>query len=52
MGETLPEVIIGVIVVSSLSAAIHVAAAYRATRPDIRELIDASAKPRGRSDPG
>lgn len=45
LGEA--QVIIGVIVVSSLSALIHVAAAYRATRPDIREFIEAAAKSRG-----
>jgi hypothetical protein len=51
MGEALPEVILGVIAVSSLSAAIHVAAAYRATRPDIRELIEAAARSGGRPGP-
>lgn len=36
----LPEVISGVIVISSASAVLHIAAAYRATRPDIRRFIE------------
>lgn len=43
-GVGLQEAIGGVIVVSLASAALHVAAAYRATRPDIREFIDAKGK--------
>jgi hypothetical protein len=38
-GAGLQEIIGGVIIVSLASAALHVAAAYRATRPDIREFI-------------
>jgi hypothetical protein len=39
-GAGLQEVVAGVVVVSLASATLHVAAAYRATRPDIREFID------------
>jgi hypothetical protein len=35
----------GVVLVSTFSAALHLAAAYRATRPDIREFIETTAKP-------
>ena len=41
----LPEVIGGVILVSTFSCALHVAAAYRATRPDIAEFIRSNSKP-------
>ena len=41
----LPEVIGGVILVSTFSGALHVAAAYRATRPDIAEFITSNVKP-------
>ena len=44
-GATLQEVMAGVVLVSTLSAALHLAAAYRATRPDIREFIETTAKP-------
>jgi hypothetical protein len=40
----LPEVIAGVVLVSSFSGALHVAAAYRATRPDILQFIESTAK--------
>ncbi len=43
-GAGLEEIIGGVIVVSLASAALHVAAAYRATRPDVREFIDAKRR--------
>ncbi len=41
-GGALAEVIAGVILVSLFSAALHVAAAYRATRPDIRQFIEST----------
>lgn len=41
-GGALPEVIAGVILVSSFSGALHVVAAYRATRPDIRQFIESA----------
>lgn len=44
-GATLQEVMAGVVLVSTFSAALHLAAAYRATRPDIREFIETTAKP-------
>jgi len=44
-GEVLPQVIGGVVLVSSFSALLHFAAAYRATRPDIRQFIETNAKP-------
>ncbi len=37
------DVVVGVIAVSALSALLHVAAAYRATRPDITRFIEARA---------
>jgi hypothetical protein len=43
-GAGLAEVVGGVIVVSIASAALHLVAAYRATRPDIREFIEAKAR--------
>ena len=43
-GGALPEVIGGVILVSTFSGALHLAAGYRATRPDISEFIEASTK--------
>jgi hypothetical protein len=43
-GGALPEVIAGVILVSTFSGALHVAATYRATRPDICKFIEANAK--------
>jgi len=43
-GGALPEVIGGVSLVSTFSGALHVAATYRATRSDIRQFIEASAK--------
>jgi hypothetical protein len=43
-GAGLQEIIGGVIIVSLASAALHVAAAYRATRPDIREFIAAKGR--------
>ncbi len=43
-GGTLPEIIGGVVFVGALSGVLHIAAAYRATRPDIGEFIEASAK--------
>jgi hypothetical protein len=43
-GATLQEVLAGVVLVSTFSAALHLAAAYRATRPDIREFIETTAK--------
>jgi hypothetical protein len=43
-GAGLPEVIGGVVVVSLASAALHIGAAYRATRPDIRAFIDAKGR--------
>ena len=43
-GGALPEVIGGVILVSTFSGALHIAAAYRATRPDIGQFIEASSK--------
>lgn len=43
-GAGLAEVIGGVIFVSLLSAALHIAAAYRATRTDIGEFIDAKSR--------
>lgn len=47
-GAGLAEIISGVILVSFLSGTMHLAALYRATRPDIRQFIDATAKRRGR----
>ncbi len=44
-GATLQEVVAGIVLVSTFSAALHVAAAYRATRPDIRAFIESTAKP-------
>lgn len=44
VGAGLAEVVGGVVVVSLASAALHVAAAYRATRPDIRDFIDARTR--------
>ncbi|HET6416883.1 MAG TPA: hypothetical protein VFG22_11355 [Polyangiales bacterium] len=44
-GAALQEVMAGVVLVSTFSAALHLAAAYRATRPDIREFIETTAKP-------
>jgi hypothetical protein len=41
----LQEVIAGVVVVSLASAVLHIAAAYRATRPDIRQLIAEKGRP-------
>jgi hypothetical protein len=43
-GAGLSEVIAGVVFVSFLSGALHVAAAYRATRPDVGEFIEAKTK--------
>jgi len=43
-GGALPEVIGGVILVSAFSGALHVAAAYRATRPDIGQFIESTTK--------
>ena len=43
-GGALPEVISGVILVSTFSGALHLAAAYRATRTDIAEFITANAR--------
>ena len=40
----LPEVIGGVVFVSAFSGALHVAAAYRATRPDIGDFITSTNK--------
>jgi hypothetical protein len=40
----LPEVIGGVVLVSTFSGALHVAAAYRATRPDIGDFITSTIK--------
>lgn len=40
----LAEVIGGIVFVSLLSGALHVAAAYRATRPDIARFIEAKTK--------
>jgi hypothetical protein len=44
VGAGLSEIIAGVVFVSVFSALLHVAAAYRATRPDIGEFIAAKAK--------
>lgn len=44
-GGGLPEVVSSVVIFGSLSAALHVAAAYRATRSDIRQFIESSAEP-------
>ena len=46
-GAGLTEILSGVILVGMFSAAMHVAAAYRATRPDIREFVEAAARARG-----
>ena len=43
-GGALPEIIGGVVLVSTFSGALHVAAAYRATRPDIAEFITLATK--------
>jgi len=43
-GGGLPEVIGSVILFGTLSAALHVAAAYRATRSDIRRFIESSTE--------
>ena len=43
-GGALPEVMAGVILVSTFSGALHIAAAYRATRPDIAEFITSTLK--------
>lgn len=42
----LAEIMLGVILLGLFSAAIHVAAGYRATRPDIREFIESAGKSR------
>ena len=42
-GNTLSALVGSVVVLSALNAALHVAAAYRATRPDIAEFIRSSA---------
>jgi len=42
-GAALPELLGGVVLVSTFSAALHVAAAYRATRPDIADFITSAA---------
>lgn len=47
LGAGLPEVIAGVIAVGLLSALLHAAAAYRATRPDISRFIEAKARAQG-----
>ena len=44
VGAGLSEIIGGVVFVSMFSGALHVAAAYRATRPDIREFIETKAR--------
>jgi hypothetical protein len=43
-GGALPEIIGGVVLVSTFSGALHVAATYRATRSDIRQFIEAGAR--------
>lgn len=43
-GAGLPEIIAGIVFVSLFSGALHVAAGYRATRPDIARFIEAKAK--------
>lgn len=43
-GEALSGLIGSVVILSTINAALHVAAAYRATRPDIAEFIAAVAK--------
>jgi hypothetical protein len=42
-GGALAEIIGGVILVSSFSALLHLAAGYRATRPDVRQFIENNA---------
>ncbi len=46
-GATLPQLVMGVVVVGSLSAALHLLAAYRATRPDVRAFIEANPRSSG-----
>jgi|GEM_PF-2200895 len=43
-GGALSEIIGGVLVISSFSALLHLAAAYRATRPDVRDFIEIATK--------
>jgi hypothetical protein len=43
-GETLPQLMTGVVVVGSFSAALHLLAAYRATRPDIGAFIESTPR--------
>jgi hypothetical protein len=42
-GNTLSALIGSVVVLSTINAALHVAAAYRATRPDIADFIRSAA---------
>lgn len=46
-GAGLAEIIAGVILVSFLSGVLHLAALYRATRPDVRQFIESAARQRG-----
>lgn len=41
----LPEIIVGVVLVSLLSGFLHLIALYRATRPDVRQFIESTNKP-------
>ena len=47
LGVGQSEIIGGVVFVGLLSAGMHVAGAYRASRPDIRALVEAAVKARG-----
>ena len=47
LGVGQSEIIGGVVFVGLVSAGMHVGGAYRATRPDIRALVEAAVKARG-----
>ena len=46
-GATVSQLVMGVVVVGVLSAALHLLAAYRATRPDVRAFIEANPRSSG-----
>jgi hypothetical protein len=45
-GTTATAIVGALVLFGTLSVGLHVAAAYRATRPDIRQFIEENAKPR------
>lgn len=46
-GATISQLMAGVVIVGSFSAALHLLAAYRATRPDIGAFIEANPRASG-----